>query len=112
MSLGRPWRTRPADRPRRRRRRLARRSCNSLAPPRGPSCLPVGLQAKEDGIAENLAQRRENRFPCPQRELHDCVKVALLKLSDLDYVSHRRQDATEAVTREQAPTPECVARGR
>ena len=53
------------------------------------SRLPVGLQAKEEGVAENLAQRREDRIPCAKRELHDRVEVALLELSDLDYVSHR-----------------------
>ena len=30
----------------------------------GLSRLPVGLQAKEDGVAENLAQRGEDRIPC------------------------------------------------
>ena len=55
----------------------------------GLSCLPVGLKAKEDGVAKDIAQRSEDRIPCAKRELHDRVEVALLELSDLD-VSHRR----------------------
>ena len=52
--------------------------------------LPVGLQAREDGVAENVSQRGVDRIPCAKRELHDCVEVALLELSYLDCVSHRR----------------------
>lgn len=55
----------------------------------GLRCLPVGLQAKEDRVAQDVPQRGEDRIPCAKRELHDCVEVALMELSYLDHASHR-----------------------
>src|SRR5262249_48900903 len=54
----------------------------------GLSSPPVGLEAEEDGVAENLAQRGEHRLPCAKRELHDRVEVVLLEVPDLDAFPH------------------------
>jgi hypothetical protein len=44
------------------------------------------VQAEEDLIAENFANRVENRLPGTERERDDRVEVSFAELSDLDRV--------------------------
>ena len=47
---------------------------------------PVGMKAKKDLIAENIAHRREDRSPRTEGELNDRLKIFLAELADLDRV--------------------------